>query len=347
MRKYFSSAVCSNGILSAYSTIYKKDFSAKVYIVNGGDDFERATFFSRLTENLSGYNMTFFNPFYDESVDGIHIENLNTYILSNGDYSKINPSLPEIWEKSVSITNERAYPKDLIEELIIHKFQEKIHYKNACKELKKASIVKEKLHGELSPYLNEEKIINYIHRFCRKEFKSSSKNGRGEIRLLSSPTPLGIHTHYETIFHLCDRVINIIDETGFASSVILGVIKNCAVKKKLSVLASPMYFGADFWEFLIFPDFNLGVCVSKDSKDLPFNADETIYASRFCNNSDILSSEKVKTLLSVENKFLDKAVLSIYEGRDVRFKYNSLISGLSNGDEAKEKADKLSEKLLN
>lgn len=346
MKKYFSSAVCSNGILSAYSTIYKKDISAKVYTANGGDDFERAIFFSRLTGNLSGYNITLFNSFYDESTDGIYIENINTYVISNNDYSKINPILPEIWEKSISIVDEKEYPKDLIKELISQKSQERICYKNACKEMKKAAIVKERLHSELSPYLNEEKIINYIHRFCRKEFKESIKNSKSEIRLLSSPTPLGIHTHYDTIFRICNKVVNIIDETGFAGSVILGVIKNCAVRNKIKVVASPMYFGADFWEFLLFPDLQLGLCVSEYAKSLPFNADENIYASRFFNNDAVLNSEKVKMLLSVEGKFLDKAVLSLYEGRDIRFRYNSLVSGMSSSEQAKNNADRFTDKLL-
>ncbi len=346
VKKYFSSAVCSKGILSAYSTIYKNDISARVYILNGGDDFERATFFSRLTENLSGYNITLFNPFYDESADGIYIENTNTYVISNSDYGKVSQALPEIWEKSVAVFNRKDYPKDLIGELIVQKSQERIYYKNACKELKKASVVKERLHSELSPYLNEQKITNYIHRFCRKEFKISRKSIIADIRLLSSPTPLGLHTHYDTIFCICDKVVNIIDETGFASSVILGVIKNCAVREKVKVIASPMYFGADFWGFLIFPDLKLGVCVSESEKCLPFNADETVYASQFFNNHTVLNSEKVKMLLSVENKFLDKAVLSLYEGRDIRFRYNSLISGLSNGEQARDSADKFAEMLL-
>ncbi len=346
MKKYFSSAVCANGILSAYNTIYKKDASSSVYIVNGGDDFERATFFSRLINNLSGYNITLFNPFYDESVDGIYIENINTYVFSIPEYGNFSPLIPGIFEKSVFTVQEKNIPKDLIAELIAEKSQEKNHYKNSCRELKKAAIVKERIHSELSQYLNEDKITSYIHRFCRREFKNHVKNGIGEIRLLSSPTPLGIHTHYDTLFHACDRVINIVDDTGFASSVILGVIKNCALRQREGVIVSPMYFGTDFWEFLIFTDLKLGLCVSQADNPLPFKAEENVSVSRFFRNDKILNSEKIKILLSVENKFLDKAVLSLYEGRDLRFKYNKLLSAYSDGDEAKMNADFFADRLL-
>ena len=94
MEKYFGSVICSCGYCSTYNTIYKKNPDAKVYIVRDGSDLERAVFFNKLTKNLRGYNMTLFNPFYDESVDGIYIKNINTYVLSVGDYNKISPILP-------------------------------------------------------------------------------------------------------------------------------------------------------------------------------------------------------------------------------------------------------------
>ncbi len=347
MKKYFSSAVCSHGSLCIYNTIYKQDASSRVYIASGGDDYETATFFSRLSKNLTGYSLTLFNPFYDEAIDGIYIESLNTYVISDCGYGKFTPVLPGIWEKRINITESKCYSKDLIKEVLFHKSRENMQYKNACKELKKASIIKERIHSELSPYLNEEKIINFIHRFCKKELKITDKRPLGNVRLLSSPTPLGIHTHYDTVFHMCDKVINIIDDTELAGSVILGVLKNCALKSKISVIASPTYFCNDFWSYLILPTLKLGLCISNNSHLLPFTADEVINTSRFFYNDDVLNSKKVKTLSSIENKFLDRAVLSLYEGRDERFKYNYLLSGYSNGDEAKFGADKLAEKLLN
>lgn len=346
MKKYFSSILCSKGYCCAYNTIYKNDPSAKVYIING-DDFEKATFFSHLTTKLLGYNITLFNPFYDESTDGIYIENLNTYILSDGGYNRISPVLPGTWEKYVDTAKNKHYPKDLLRDVLIHKAKENNHYHEACNVLKKASVVKERLHNELSPQLNEEKIVNYIHRLCSREFKNITAKGKGEIRLLSSPTPLGIHTHYDTIFDICDKVINIVDETAFAGSIILGVIKNYALRVKIRMTASPAYFNSDFFQFLIFPTVKLGICVSDNSHILPFQADETLSVLRFFTDSDILSSKKVEALTSVENNLLEKAVLSIYEGRDERFKYNNLVQGFSRGDEAKETADKFAEKLLN
>lgn len=347
MKKYFSSAICSNGYICAYNTIYKKDSNAVVYIINSGDDFERAKFFSRLTKHLSGYNITLFNPFYDDATDGIYIENLNTYIISDGGYNKISPLFPGMWEKYINVTENKTFPKELIREVLIHRARENNHYKNACKELKRASIIKERLHSELSKNLNEEKIINYIHRFCSKELKNTLTRGNGEIRLLSSPTPLGFHTHYDTIFENCNKVINIIDETSFTSSILLGVIKNYALREKIEILASPSYFGNDFYQFLIFPAVKLGLCVSDNNHTLPFEANEVLTSSRFFVDNQILNSKKIKALISIENSLLDKAVLSLYEGRDERFKYNNLTQGFSSANEAEENADNFAEKLLN
>ncbi len=347
MEKYFSSIICSSGYCSTYNTIYKKDPDARVYIIRDGDDIERATFFKKLTENLRGYNIALFNPFYDECVDGIYIKNLNTYILSDGGYNRISPILPEIWEKTISISNDKVYPKDLLREVLVGKVKENNHYKVACKILNQASVVKERVHNSLSPYLNEEKIVNFIHRLCLREIKRSTQKGNGKIRFLSSLTPLGIHTHYDTIFEASDNVINITDETGFAGAIIMGVIKNYAIKEKMRIIASPSYFGKDFFQFLLFPTLKLSLCISDNSHHLPFNSQNEINISRFFTDKTILTSNKVKTLLSVESSLLDKAVLSLYEGRDERFKYNNLTSDFSDREKAEECADEFSQILFN
>lgn len=346
MKKYFSSILCSSGYCCAYNTLYKRNPSAKVYIING-DDFEKAIFFSHLVKALNGYNITLFNPFYDESTDGIYIENLNTYILSDGGYNKIMPILPGIWEKYIDVAENKYYPQDLIREVLICKTQENNFYRIACGNLKKASSVKERIHSELSPYLNEEKIVNYIHRLFLRELKTDSEGHNPSIRLLSSPTPLGIHTHYDTIFHICDKVVNIKDESNFVGSIIIGVIKNYALQKKINIIASPTYFNNNFFQFLILPQLKYGFCVSDSSHTLPYQADETINASLFLTDNNIMNCGKLRTLISVENKLLEKAVISIYEGRDERFRYNNIVNGYSKPDEAQKNAEKLAEKILN
>ena len=347
MEKFFSSIICSSGYCSTYNTIYKKDPEARVYIVRDGDDIERAVFFNDLVKNLRGYNITLFNPFYDECVDGIYIKNLNTYILSDGGYNRISPILPEIWEKTVNIANDKVYPKDLLREVLVGKVKENNHYKNACKILNQASLVRERLHNSLSPYLDEDKITSFIHRTCLRNLKRSTEKVNGKIRFVSSPTPLGIHTHYDTIFENSDNILNITDETGFAGAIILGVIKNYAIKEKMEIIASPSYFGKDFFQFLLFPTLKLSLCISDNSHHLPFNSQNEINVSRFFTDKIILTSEKVKTLLSVEKSFLDKAVLSLYEGRDERFKYNDSVKGFTDKQRAKENADKILQVLLN
>lgn len=347
MKKYFSSVLCSNGYCCAYNTIYKKDPSARVYIINGGDDFERATLFQRLIKNLRGYNISLFNPFYDETTDGIYIENLNTYILSDGGYNKISPILPEIWEKYFSAVGEKNYPLDLRREILNLKAKENNHYKKACEILKNASHVREKIHSEVSGYLNDDKLINYINRFCSRFLREAKGKGNNKIRLLSSFTPLGLHTNYNTLFEHTEKTIEFYDKSGFAGSVFLGVLKDYAIRTKIPVTISPVYFSGDIPRVLIFPTIDLSVIVTDTHHKIPFEPAERITATRFLSDENVLSSEKIDALVSIENKMFENAVLSIYEGRDCRFKYNNLVKGYSNADIAKENADKLVEKILN
>ena len=346
MKKYFSSAICSSGYLSAYNTIYKKDANSRVFIIYGGSDFERAIFFNTLIKNFKGYSISAFNPFYDESPDGIYIENLNAYIISDSGFSRISPILSEIWEKYYPITKDKNYPLDLRREILILKAKENNCYKNACGYLKKSAHIKEKIHTEFAPFLNDDKIINYVRRFCSRTLKNINGKCVGTIRLLSTPTPLGIHTHYDTIFETCENVIGIYDNSSFVGSIILGIIKDYATAEKIPFIMSPSYFANDIPQTLIFPYHSLVVTTCDENHILPFEPQESVTIQRFLTSDSILSSKKVDTLLSIENRLLEDCVLNIYEGRDYRFKYNNLCRGYENTEEVIERADKLTEKLM-
>ncbi len=346
MKKYFGSAICGNGYLSAYNTIYKKDTQSKVYVIYGGNDFERAIFFDQLIKNFKGYNLTAFNPFYDESPDGLYIENLDTYIISDSGFSRISPVLPGIWEKYYPVTKDKNYPLDLRREILILKAKENNCYKKACDILKSASHIKEKIHTEFSPFLNDDKVINYVKRFCSRTLKNTNTKGYGTIRLLSTPTPLGIHTHYDTIFESCENVIGIYDASSFVGSIILGIIKDYATAEKIPFIMSPSYFANDIPQTIIFPNHSLAITVCDKNHILPFEPQEKVNISRFLTSDSILSSKKVDALLSIENRLLEDCVLNIYEGRDYRFKYNDLCKGYENCDEAIERADKLTNMIM-
>lgn len=346
MKKYFGSAICSSGYLSAYNTIYKKDANSRVFIIYGGSDFERAVFFQQLIKNFRGYNISVFNPFYDESPDGLYIENLDTYIISDSGFSKISPVLSGIWEKYYPIKKDIEYPLDLRREILILKAKENNCYKKAGEVLKSASHIKEKIHTEFSPFLNDDKIINYVKRFYSRTLKNTNIKGIGTIRLLSTPTPLGIHTHYDTIFESCDNIIGIYDNSSFVGSIILGIIKDFAISEKIPFIMSPSYFANDIPQTIIFPSHSIALTICDENHILPFEPQEKVTISRFLTSDSILSSKKVDALLSIENRLLEDCVLNIYEGRDYRFKYNDLCKGYENTAGVIERADKLTQKLI-
>lgn len=347
MKKYFSSAICNKGYISTYHSIYKNDPSAKVFIANTCDDFERATFFNQLVKNFRGFNLTVFNPFFDESPDGIYIKNLNTYIISNSGYSKISPLLLGAWEKQINISDNKDYPLDLKREIITLKMKENNFYKKGCEHLKTASKTRERIHETISSYLNDRKVINFISRFCLRNFRDAKEMGNGKMRLLTSPTPLGIHTHFDTLFENIEKIIEIQDASSFAGSVILGVLKDYAIREKIPFIVSPSYFSSDIPNTIIFPTASICITITDENRILPFKAYEKIYATRFLNSHYIECDEKVQSLLSVENTFLDKCVFSLFNGRDARFKIADLTKGYCNSEKAKDSANKLYEKLIN
>ena len=349
MEKYFSCMLSGSGCYSAYSVIYKSDPTSRVYIISDGDDLERAVFFKRLIKNFRGFGISVFNPFYDDAADGVYIKNTNTYVLSDGGFNRISPVLPGAWEKYISIASPKNYPIQLQREIILHKSREKNFYKIGCEMLKTASTVKDKIHAEIADNLDEEKLIGFIRRFCLRTLKSDREmgGGKGTVRLLSSVTPLGLHTHYETVFDMCEEVTDIRDSTGFVGAVIMGIIRDYAAAEKIPFIMSPAYFSSAIPQFLIFPTLGTGVTLSDESHILPFEPRRTVNAYRFLyENEKSVQTDKIRALIDIEKKFIDRSVMNVYEGRDKRYKYNALTEGFSSPDKAKKAADSLSERIL-
>lgn len=346
MKKYFSSAICNKGYISTYHTIYKNDPSTKVFIANTCDDFERATFFNQLVKNFRGFNLELFNPFFDESLDGIYIENTNTYIISDSGYSKIHPILLGAWEKQINISAHKDYPLDLRREILTLKIKENNFYKKGCEYLKTASKTRERIHETISPYLNDRKVINFISRFCLRNFRDTKERDNGKMRLLTSPTPLGIHTHFDTLFDNIEKIIEIQDTWGFAGSVIIGVLKDYAIREKFPFIVCPSYLGGDIPNTIIFPTAGICIIITDENRVLPFEPYERITSTRFLNSEYIECDEKLQSLLSAENTFLDKCVFSLFNGRDIRFKIADLTKGYCESEKAMTSANKLTERLM-
>ena len=310
MNKFFSCAVESFGYCCAFGSIYRRSPNCEVFIASDGDDYERAVFFDRLIKNLKGFSLDVFNPFFDESPDGIYIENTDTYILSDSGFNRCAPVMAGAWEKYFSVTGEKEYPKSVKEEIAARRNSESAFYKDAGENLKKAERVRERLH--------------------------------------SAVTPLGVHTHYDTIFSMCDKTVDIQDPTGFAGAVITSVIKDYAKKRNIPFIMSPCYFSAGFAQFLIFPGERLCLSLSDENHILPFKARESVGIPRFFANEALSgkAAEKTRILLDAENSFIEKAVMSVYKGRDERFAAGYAAAEFSDAKKAEESADRLCERIL-
>lgn len=346
MEKYFSCSVAKNGCCSSFNTIYKKDISSKVYIVSDGNDMERTEFFNRLIENFRGFTLSVFNPFYSDSADGIYIKDLNTYILSNGEYHRISPVLSGEWEKYISIVPQKSYSDSLKRKILPLKSAENAFYKESVKYLSAVCEIREKIHREVSDLLQDEKLINFLTRFCARKFRNAEKRGGCDIKLLSTPTPLGIHTHYETMFENYDSVICVTDKSGFASGVILGIIKDYALSEKIPFIISPSFLFSNIPQFLIFPSLSLAIVNEDSDHPLTFEPQKRVNAVRFLHDGEnFFNSEKYIALSTIEEKLFKKCIMNLYEGTEKRFNYNYLLKDISDCKSAEQSANELSEKI--
>lgn len=347
MKKYFSCVPCSDGFCCAFNSIYKNDPTARVFIVYDGDDSEKAIFFDELVKRFIGYDVTEFIPFYDSRPDGIYIKDINTYILSDGGFNRMSAVLPNETEKFISISYNKNYDARLKRDIFVSVRDENAFYKSGCNLLKEAARVKKQIHAKASLFTDDKKIVNFIKRFYFRTLCDNVPVSAYQIRMMSSITPLGFKTNYDTIFSLCKSIVNFCDNDGFIGSVILNVIKALAIKNKLPLIISPTYYDRNIPQFLIFPSLSLALVHSDNNHILPFDSSHQVNCERFILKGTGYDKNEFESLLNAENQLLSKGVLSFYNGRDLRYARNYSIRGYTDLSYAKKQGKRLADILLN
>ena len=341
MKRYFSSVLTGGGIYCPFNSLDFFPENAKIFYVFG-EDTERAVFFEELSKRLRGFSLTLFNPFYDEGCDGIYISGLNIYIIGTDLFCRPTPAFAGKYEKYLFLNPENAPSAEEIRVKREKMQREKQLYRLAGDALKKACVVKSRLYEELFPFLDEGKMINFLRRFTARKIKPCTDSGTEHIRLLCSPTPLGIYTHWDTVFDLCSETVSINDNTGLAGTVICSAVRDYAKSEGIPVISSPSYFSPYLPCFLIFPVSGLGIVLSTENHPLPYTPNEQINSARFLKPD--LPIKKAEALLGAENSFLDKCVQFILRGRQESFSDRSSLA--ADTDSAKAAADNLAERII-
>lgn len=339
MERYYSSVLVSSGLLCYYKVLCSKHPESSIYIVNDGTDFDRAIFFEALQKKLQGYNITLYSPFYDETINGIYIKNSDTFIISDGGYSKICPLSQGICEKQISLSETRTITQGEKREIADCFLGEKSFYKKALLRLRYANVCKENRNSLLSDYLSDDRIINALSRILKK-IPFGVKYGKPSIKFLAAVTPLGIHTQWDTVFENYETVIELEDNAAFSSAIIMGVIRDRLIHENEEFILVPDLFHRVIPQMILLPQTGIAIIRTDENHILPFAPSHRINTEKFVSAPKQIQ-QKCSLLLQAENNYMENAVSYIYEGREKRQKMNNILFPYCDAESAKQKAEQI------
>lgn len=343
MEKYYSSVLTPSGLLCNCKILCEKHPESKFYIIPDSTDFERAVFFDELVKYFKGFNTVTYSPFYDESLNGIYIKNLDTYILADSPYSRICPVSPYICENEVHLSKNYKISQNEKKQITECYSNEKHYYKKAISLLSYAGICKENQNSLLSDYLIDDRMINALKRILKK-IPLNIKKGKPTVKFLSAVTPLGIHTLWDTVFENFETVIELEDEAAFSSAIIAGIIRDRLIAENEEFTLIPDLFHRTIPQMILLPQSSLALIRSDENHPLPFAPAYRINTEKFISLPKSIKS-KYNLLLKAENTYIEDAVSCIYDGRDARRKMNNLLLPYSDAQNAKQTAKELFDKI--
>lgn len=343
MEKYYSSVLSSMGLMCTYKILCEKNPASKFYIIRDGTDAQRSTFFRELYTLLKDFNIIVFSPFFDECINGIYLKSSDVYILSDTFYSKVSPLSQYLAAQPIPLSEEINLSPETKSELSRLYISEKNYYKKAVYEIRLAYFHSGNRNLLLSPYISDDKLINIIRRILKK-IPLNVKKGAPDVRFLSAVTPLGLHTNWDTLFENYRTVIEISDFSSFASAVILGVIKDILVKSNEYFIFVPELYVKNIPQMILLPQSSTAIIRTDDNYPLPFIPTHRLNAAKSL-TLDSRVTERHDMLKKNENRYLDTAVLNIYEGREKRRQAENILASYSDTEKAKESAKNIFSKI--
>lgn len=249
-------------------------------------------------------------------------------IVADGNYfSKLCLYYPSVSEKTFGL--DMYLNKDIIKkyraELISNMNKNESFILRAQKFEKAAQTVKEDLRRLVLPYIDREKISNYIIRFLNKNsiFASEEKT-EPEIRRLSCVSSWGIYSDFSEFRNL-KKVYTISDSIGLLSEFLLKALSFslCECGYRNSVFLCGL---TNSFEHLIIPELSVGFFTENKNHRYPYENSIAVSTGRFLtlhDEADIKEQKQMNERLLSD--FLDESVFSIYEAAHLESQNNAIF----------------------
>ena len=329
--KYFLAANSCEGFCSYFDKSYLPDGEWRAFIIKDGPGTGKSSFmkYFALKAEEKGYKTVLCPCSSDpNSLDGVILPEKKLVILDGTPPHTVEPAFPGASEKILNFGefwDDSAFNADK-KEIIATTLLNKAYHKTASRYIEAAGkLILDSYKTELA-CTDKEKALQFSKQLCRKLIpkKENAPVGREWIRFTQSITPLGIVSYSATLLKEAPKRVIIDDEYGGASSIIIGFIREYALKNgyEIITLKNP-FLPSLITDHIIIPE--LGAAIATESSYIHFASKERrVHARRFVSSQKLhLSRERLKFNKKAAKELLISAAEALSGAKRVHDKLES------------------------
>lgn len=352
--KYFLAANSCEGFCSYFDKSYLPDGEWKAFIIKGGPGTGKSSFmkYFALKAAEKGHK-TLLCPCSSDpnSLDGVIVPEKKLVILDGTSPHTVEPAFPAATEKILNFGdywNDSAFDSDK-REIIATTLLNKAYHKTASRYIEAAGKLILDSYKTALACTDKDKAIQFSKNLCRKLVpkRENAPIGNEWVRFVSGITPIGVVSYSATITKEVPKAVIIDDEYSAASNIIIGFIREYALKNgyEIITLKNP-FLPSVITDHIIIPE--LGLAIASENTYIHFATNERrIHARRFISSQKLhLSRERLKFNKKAAKELLLSAAGALSGAKRVHDKLESYYIKAMDFEGLTDFAEKFTEEML-
>ncbi len=321
---FFLGANSGKGFYNLFSQIYRPKEHDRLYIIKGGPGTGKSTFMKRLAVAMNAQGIPcqlFFCSSDPQSLDGIRFPTIHVALVDGTAPHVMDPIYFGIHERVIDLGE--FLDCEMLEsqaERILPLFgQNKEYHKRASRFLAAAAQLKDDSFAVDCDGCDFDMAEATARRMASHYLVKGQGLSKETRYFLSGITPEGLVLFENTLTRLADRIIAVEDDYGGASSVMMSVLRQEALKAGYDIITCPCALSPDRKiDHIILPDAKLAFCTVNSLLPLTVDTERRIHTRRF-RDVAVLSAKKQRLRFNQRacEELLDGAAHYISQARAI------------------------------
>ncbi len=313
--KYFLASNSAEGFVSVFKERYNAKDGWQSFIIKGGPGTGKSSFMKYIASKAieKGFLIELCPCSSDpDSLDALIIPEKRIIVLDGTAPHTVEPTYPAVCEEILNFGEfwDTKVLKSQRQDIINLINKNKTLHKSASRYIKATGQIIRDNFKIASNCCENQKILKFSNKLCKKYIPQNTKSGKEEIRFLYAVTPKGIVSFANTALKGINTPIIIEDRYSAVSNEIMQNIRSYALSNGHNIITvKNSFLPSDLIEHIIIPE--LSVCFLREFDYQHFSTDvRRIHARRFLNPTQLAKSRE---RLKFNKKLIQELLLSAIE----------------------------------